>query len=423
MRLAPKRLLVPFARKRSWALEPNYRAIYLIKSIGLIGALVVGWLVYFFLAPETRVWSMTAFVLTSLVPSLAIALSERPPPVGLVWLTFILDVLGVTAAIHFGGGAQNVSGPMVYMIYTGLAGLLLSERGAIAVAALCGISYGVVIGSEFLGWLPRYPLPADYSPLARIAMVNGFAVLGAWVGAYTTQQMRLIYQRAEELRADAVSALSHDLKNPLNVVSGCAELLRDVVPPDQRNYVDLIERAAQDATDVVRNVLDAAILDDNGFSMTHGLVDVRDMLARTAGLYEFAAQLKSIEVRQSVQATLPPVHGDAQLLSRAVGNLVSNAIKYTRERGTIEIDAREEAGHVVIAVRDSGPGIPHEDQKQLFQKFSRTGDRRRVEGTGLGLYIVRRVAEVHGGKTDVESAVGAGSTFRIELPIPRSGAE
>jgi signal transduction histidine kinase len=113
---------------------------------------------------------------------------------------------------------------------------------------------------------------------------------------------------------------------------------------------------------------------------------------------------------------LPIVHADAQLISRALHNLVSNALKFTEAGGTVEIITRVDDDKIEITVRDSGRGIPADEQPRLFQEYARGASSGSIEGTGLGLYIVRRSAEAHGGSVNVVSEVGEGSTFTLTLP-------
>jgi two-component system sensor histidine kinase SenX3 len=103
-------------------------------------------------------------------------------------------------------------------------------------------------------------------------------------------------------------------------------------------------------------------------------------------------------------------------LSRAIGNLLSNAIKYTDADGLVEITTASRPGHVTVEVRDNGRGIAPANQVRLFQKYSRVANSAAVEGSGLGLYIVRRIAELHGGTVGVFSDLGKGSTFTLSLP-------
>ena len=130
------------------------------------------------------------------------------------------------------------------------------------------------------------------------------------------------------------------------------------------------------------------------------------------------AHAKSLEIKTEVPPDLPVGRGDGRRLTQVLLNLVGNAIKFT-EVGSIEIRANAVNGHFNIAVQDTGPGIPVEDQARIFEEFQQVDNSstRQKGGTGLGLSISRRLIEVHGGRIDLQSTLGVGSTFNIVLPV------
>jgi two-component system, NtrC family, sensor kinase len=130
------------------------------------------------------------------------------------------------------------------------------------------------------------------------------------------------------------------------------------------------------------------------------------------------ARAKGIEIRAVVSPDLPAGYGDERRLTQVLLNLVGNAIKFT-DTGSVEVRAESMDDHFIIAVQDTGPGIPPEDQARIFEDFQQVDNSitRQKGGTGLGLAIARRLVEVHGGRIDLESTPGAGSTFIISLPI------
>ena len=130
-----------------------------------------------------------------------------------------------------------------------------------------------------------------------------------------------------------------------------------------------------------------------------------------------AAEIGQDEVRLSatLPLSLPPVRGDAERLRQLVDNLISNSIKYSDTGGEVKVDAHADDGHVVVRVRDHGPGIDPAQQGQIFEKFGRAAGSAKP-GTGLGLFLSRSFAEAHGGTLEVESRPGEGATFTLRLP-------
>ena len=114
---------------------------------------------------------------------------------------------------------------------------------------------------------------------------------------------------------------------------------------------------------------------------------------------------------------MPIIHADGQLLSRAVGNLLSNAIKYSKRDGAVRVTTTVGQASATVAVADNGCGISEADLAVLFQKYHRSATAERIEGTGLGLYIVSKIAEAHGGRVTARSELGVGSIFTLEMPL------
>ena len=123
-----------------------------------------------------------------------------------------------------------------------------------------------------------------------------------------------------------------------------------------------------------------------------------------------------MQLSTELPAALPRVRGDAERLRQLVDNLISNAIKYSESGGEVKVEAATDDGHVVVHVRDSGPGIGAEHQAQIFEKFGRVAGSTKP-GTGLGLFLSRSFAEAHGGSLDVESTPGEGAVFTLRLPV------
>ena len=230
----------------------------------------------------------------------------------------------------------------------------------------------------------------------------------------TVEELR----RLSALRADFVSLVSHELRSPMAAVIGSARTLQQrwrELRPDQREaFLAVIGDETTRLSALVGDVLDTSRIEAGTFGYHFTDVDlagvVRDSVA--------AAEIGQDEVRlkADLPTALPGVRGDADRLRQLVDNLISNAIKYSESGGEVRVDARAYDGHVVVCVRDDGPGIQPEQQEQIFEKFGRAAGSVKP-GTGLGLFLARSFAEAHGGSLGVESEPGAGAVFTLRLPV------
>jgi signal transduction histidine kinase len=225
----------------------------------------------------------------------------------------------------------------------------------------------------------------------------------------------------EEQREDYIRAISHDLRNPLTVVTGMTEWLhRRLGQQGMEREASVAEKALRSATRMAAMVAD--LLYSIRLEAGQTLLDPRPTdLGRLAAdaMEHLSTPEDRARLRLVVPAGLPPANADPDRVERALVNLISNALKYSPPDQTVEIrlDAQDE--RLVVAVLDRGPGITEAELPHLFQRFYRAKTGERVEGTGLGLYITRLIAEAHGGQAWAESQLGQGSTFYISLPVAK----
>lgn len=393
-------------------------AIFPIKALLLAFILGSLWLVRWFISPTTLAAQITLAGCLALIPALVVSFGPEPPPGRLLVVSLMADVLALTACIHYGGGVDQVSGPLLYSLIIGLAGMLLSAAAAYVTAALSVFSYSAVVWAEYAGWLPHrvaYSRPPDRQ-VATVLMVSVYLWVFAWLVSFVSRQVRSSYQRAAAARAEAVSALSHDLKSPLATIHGYATMIESAASAEALSYAQRIAATAHDALDLVRNVLDATASEQRPLRPECEPVHLPELIAQVAEQHRFMAEARGIEVVVEADGGDLTLAADRRMVGRAVGNLLSNALKYSRRGERVTIRAVRKAGQLVLSVQDTGCGIDPVAQDRLFQPFSRIHGGRDAEGTGLGLYIVRRIAEAHGGAVDVDSAPGRGSVFRIVLP-------
>ncbi|MBS45475.1 MAG: hypothetical protein CMH83_20350 [Nocardioides sp.] len=223
-------------------------------------------------------------------------------------------------------------------------------------------------------------------------------------------------------KSDLLSTVSHELKNPLSVMSGHLELLEEESvgedDPGLRRTVHALRRATTRMSRLVDDLLVLARASDTDNAESFEVLDAVAVATEALDLHALAAQRGGVDLRVEASQAWLPVRADPVALERAIGNLVGNAVKYTPSGGWVVIGAWPVGSDVVVEVRDTGVGISEADQAQLFTEFFRSTDPqvRRRPGTGLGLTITRRVAEQLGGRVEVESEIGRGSRFRLVLP-------
>ncbi len=227
--------------------------------------------------------------------------------------------------------------------------------------------------------------------------------------------------RLAEMRRDFVANVSHELKTPLAAIRGYAETLRDGAleePPTATRFVDRILAQSRRLQALLEDLLTLSRLESLGRSPERQSVDLPSLAKRVVETVGPLAQEKG--VRLEIACARPARYsGDAESLERMVSNLVENAIKYNRPHGTVRIEIRAAPdGGPVISIADNGIGIPQESLPRVFERFYRVDKARSREegGTGLGLAIVKHVAQSHGGRVEVESELGKGTTFRVLLP-------
>lgn len=224
------------------------------------------------------------------------------------------------------------------------------------------------------------------------------------------------FRRLDSLKNEFVAHVSHDLKAPLAIVHGYAELLAESkLPNTEEMYAQNIMGSVKRMQGLIDDLLDLNQL-EQGLETEFDNVNLNIVAQDVVGHLGALAQEKHITFTLQSPSTLPAVQGVELRLAQAVTNLVSNALKFSPEGGAVRVEVAHDNGEVVVRVADSGPGIPASLKTKLFQKFSRLGQNRNSEGHGLGLSIVKSVIDAHHGRVWVESPPEGGSVFAFALP-------
>ncbi|HEY4958232.1 MAG TPA: CHASE domain-containing protein, partial [Caldimonas sp.] len=236
------------------------------------------------------------------------------------------------------------------------------------------------------------------------------------------ERAREAAEASNRAKSDFLSRMSHELRTPLNAMLGFAQLLeidrRHPLTPTQRPWVAQIQQAGWHLLEMINDVLDLSRIDSGNLRLETTTLDLAELVEATTALVTSDATRRGIRISQELAPGTSALLGDATRVKQILTNLLSNAVKYNIDNGRIHIASRLAAPDVIeISVTDTGMGMTPEQMEELFRPFNRLGrERTALQGTGIGLVISRRLAELMGGSIRVKSVPGEGSSFILKLP-------
>ncbi|MDP8998496.1 MAG: ATP-binding protein [Myxococcota bacterium] len=272
---------------------------------------------------------------------------------------------------------------------------------------------GKPVGGLFFG----HPERAKFTP-EHEALAVGVA---AW--ASVAMDNAHLYEEAlhaTRSRENLLQVVSHDLRNHVNTMQMGLHLLRHSLPPEGVKRIEAVERATSTMRRMLEDLVDLAAIEKGVLSVTPALVDARNVLEEAHALLAPSIDRKGIALDWQSGESGVMVWADGERIQQILGNLVGNAVKFTRSGGRIGVTTVARDAELEVAVQDTGPGIPGEDQARIFDRFYR-GARPSGQGAGLGLAIARALVEAHRGRIWVESRVGVGTVMRFVLPRTAPG--
>jgi two-component system phosphate regulon sensor histidine kinase PhoR len=260
--------------------------------------------------------------------------------------------------------------------------------------------------------------------LVMVVLSCGVIVLGVAVILLAAERER----RISSMKSEFVANVSHELKTPLALVRMFAEMLqtgRVASDAKRQEYLDIIVSESERLSALIENVLDFAKVDKGRQAYDFAEGDVAEAVSKAVNVYRYRAEREGVELATELQPDLPPARIDERAIQLAVINLLDNALKYAPGSERVTVRAQRENGSVVVRVVDRGPGVPPEDRERIFERFVRGSTSRTVpgglpvRGSGIGLALVKHIAESHGGRAWVEARSPdgeAGASFAISIP-------
>ena len=251
-------------------------------------------------------------------------------------------------------------------------------------------------------------------------------------------QARRAAEAANLAKSHFLETISHELRTPLNAILGFSEIMdQELFGPigdaHYTTYVRDIRRSGTYLLELINDILDLSRVEAGHAELAIAPLNLRQIVGETVGLFTAQAAQKSLDLSTDIPDTMPTLFADDRAMRQVLSNLVSNAVKFTREAGTIRVVCRDEDNMIRITVTDTGIGIPADQLETVLKPFERGRDQevRLIQGTGLGLPLVVRLVEAHGGRFELDSTRGVGTTatvrFRTRWPfvatLPHRGSE
>lgn len=246
-------------------------------------------------------------------------------------------------------------------------------------------------------------------PIVTDGAVRGFQGIGRDV----TER-----RRVEQMKGDFLAMITHDMKNPVSIIVGYAEILLNDsgIGAEWREMLVSIDSSARGLLHLIMNFLDLSKIEAGALRLHRVETCLNDVVRQVVQYQTPLARAKRIQVIEEL-APVPSIKVDRAQMDRVFVNLIGNAIKFTPPAGRVCVQTARNNGAVEVRISDTGPGIPAEQLPQLFGKYQRLAPAAQTEGTGLGLFIAKSMIDAHGGRVSVETSPQHGATFVVSLPL------
>lgn len=311
---------------------------------------------------------------------------------------------------------------LLYFLPVALASLLVGRRSGVTVSVLCAL---VWFSAEVLArHRYQHSLALYWNTAVRLGIFLTVSLLLSRLQASASRErsQRKKLEELNRLKSRFVGMAAHDLRSPLAVIGIYTDFLLEDgdsgLTEKQVRFLAVIRKKTEHMLNMINDLLDITMIESGRLELHLREQDYGAFLADVVSISGAVADTRGSTFRLEIGEGLPPLRFDRDRMEQALDNLLMNALKFSPPGLAVTIAVAREGDRVVTRVTDRGPGIPAEEQKQLFVEFSKTSVKpaRGERSTGLGLAIARKIIESHGGEIGVESAVGEGSTFWFSLP-------
>jgi signal transduction histidine kinase len=435
-----------------WAAAPGLAATAaLVRHLGVVPGLPEGEL--YAISATILAYNVVFFVLLRAQSGLPVEARHRRASI-IANLQISLDLAALTLSLHYAGGIENPVA-FFYLLHVGFASILLSRRAALAQCALAIALYsGLILGERYGLWAHYNLRGAVWAGLHRqtIFVWGTAAIFGGTVG-YSgllvsaiasrlrqredeivelgrelqahTEQLQAAYDQlsgVERAKSAYLWKVSHELRSPIAALQTLLRVVMDgvagAISETARELLASGEKASGRMLHLVEDLLILSRAREMRLTGELVAVDVNEAIRSVAELERPRAEQNGVAIDLGLREGLAPVRGEAESVQQLLTNLISNAIKYTPAGGRVSVTAVPEGEEVVISVSDTGIGIAPGELSHIFEDFYRAPRARefKEEGTGLGLPIVKSIVSSYGGRIEVDSAPGKGTTFQVRLP-------
>jgi signal transduction histidine kinase len=302
--------------------------------------------------------------------------------------------------------------------------IVIAAPPVLGLWALLAVSLGFLLASYLSFWIFAFWLPMIHPLLAMFLSYYVFIPYRLVVENrrnWEFRQRNQLLRQVEELKTNFISMMSHDLKTPIARIQGMLGIIEAQVPKkDMRvsEAIEVIKSSSNELLQFISSILNYALIESKGVELNLSPKDVNQLVEEVILRHDFLAKLKGIHIEKNLEP-LFSTRIDSHLMRQVVSNLLDNAIKYSPNGSRIVVSTREVDGKIEIQIKDSGLGIPQEELPNVFMKFFRSKNAKisTVKGSGLGLYLAKYFVDLHRGDIKVESELGKGSVFKVELPL------